>query len=193
MKRVKTEYHGVFYREAIRIGGKGTERVFYIVFKKAGKVCEEKVGRQYADDMTPAKAARVRADRIEGRRESRNEKREAEKAATLEKAGKWTLSRLWEEYQTHRADSTAIQTDGGRFDKHIKPSLGDKEPHEIIRLDIDRLREAVKGQSEFLQSVDVDAKIVPKGDTIHVGAPVRPRPDSAARPDSARGRPPGQR
>lgn len=140
MKRIKTEYRGVFFREAVRIGGKGTERVFYIVFKKAGKVCEEKVGRQYADDMTPAKAARVRADRIENRRESRKEKREAERTAKLEETGKWTLSRLWDEYETHKADSKAIQTDKGRFEKHIKPSLGDKEPHEIIRLDVDRLR-----------------------------------------------------
>ncbi|MCX5855980.1 MAG: integrase, partial [Deltaproteobacteria bacterium] len=140
MKRIKTEYPGVFYREAIRIGGKGTERVFYIVFKKAGKVCEEKVGRQYADDMTPAKAARVRADRIEGRRESRKEKREAEKAAKLEEAGKWTLSRLWDEYEKNKPDSKAIKTDKSRFQKHIKPPLGGKEPHEIIRLDVDRLR-----------------------------------------------------
>jgi len=140
MKRIKTEYPGVFYREAVRIGGKGTERVFYIIFKKAGKVCEEKVGRQYADDMTPAKAARVRADRIEGRRESRKEKREAEKAAKLEEAGKWTLSRLWDEYEKHKTESKAIKTDKGRFLKHIKSSLGGKEPHEIIRLDVDRLR-----------------------------------------------------
>jgi len=140
MQRFKTEYPGVFYRDAVRIGGKGVERIYYVVFKKDGKVCEEKVGRQYADDMTPAKAARVRADRIEGRRESRKEKRQAEKAAKLEKAGKWTLSSLWEEYQTNKADSKAIKTDRGRFEKHIKPSLGDKEPHEIIRLDIDRLR-----------------------------------------------------
>jgi integrase len=140
MKRIKTEYRGVFFREAVRIGGKGAERVFYIVFKKAGKVCEEKVGRQYADDMTAAKAARIRADRIENRRESRKEKREAEKAAKIENAGKWTLSSLWEEYQTNKTDSKAIKTDRGRFEKHIKHSLGDKEPHEIIRLDIDRVR-----------------------------------------------------
>lgn len=140
MKRIKTEYPGVFYRDAIRIGGKGTERVFYIVFKKAGKVCEEKAGRQYADDMTPAKAARVRADRIEGRRESRKEKREAEKAAKLEEAGKWTLSRLWDEYEKHKTESKAIKVDKGRFEKHIKPPLGGKEPPEIIRLDVDRLR-----------------------------------------------------
>ena len=136
MKRIKTEYPGVFYREAHRIGGKGTERVFYIVFKKAGKVCEEKVGRQYADDMTAAKAARVRSDRIEGRRMSRKEVREKEKA--VHEA--WTLSRLWDEYEINKADTKAIRTDKGRFEKHIKPSMGGKEPHEIIRLDVDRLR-----------------------------------------------------
>ena len=127
----------MFYREAIRIGGKGMERVFYIVFKKAGKVYEEKAGRQYADDMTPAKAARVRADRIEGRRQSRKEKREAEKAA---KAGKWTLSLLWDEYEKNKPESKAIKVDKGRFENHIKPSLGGKEPQDIIRLDLDRLR-----------------------------------------------------
>jgi len=140
MKRIKTEYPGVFYREAVRIGGKGTERVFYIVFKKAGKLYEEKAGRQYADDMTPAKAARVRADRIEGRRESRKGIREAAKAAELAEAGKWTLSNLWDEYEKNKPESKTLKVDKGRFEKHVKPSLGDKEPHEIIRLDVDRLR-----------------------------------------------------
>ena len=60
MKRCKTDYPGVFYREVERIGGTGLEKVFYVVFKQNGKVYEEKVGRQYADDMTPARAARIR-------------------------------------------------------------------------------------------------------------------------------------
>ena len=51
-KRCKTRYPGVFYRETERIGMKGTEKVFYIVFKKEGKVFEEKVGRQFSDNMT---------------------------------------------------------------------------------------------------------------------------------------------
>jgi len=136
MKRIKTEYPGVFYREAVRIGGKGTERIFYIVFKKNGKVCEEKVGRQYADDMTPAKAARVRADRIEGRRKSRKEIREESKAV----AEAWTLSRLWDEYEKQKPDSKAIKTDKGRFKMHLDPTLGEKQPQEIIKLDVDRLR-----------------------------------------------------
>jgi hypothetical protein len=37
MKRQKTGYPGVFYREAERIGGTGLERVYYIVFKKDGR------------------------------------------------------------------------------------------------------------------------------------------------------------
>ena len=46
MKRHKTSYPGIFYREVDRLGGPGKERVYYIVFKKAGKVHEEKVGRR---------------------------------------------------------------------------------------------------------------------------------------------------
>ncbi|OGP59970.1 MAG: integrase [Deltaproteobacteria bacterium RBG_13_49_15] len=140
MKRIKTEYPGVFYREAMRIGGKGKEKVYYIVFKKDGKVLEEKAGRQYADDMTAAKAARIRADRIEGRRESRKEKRESEKAKKMGEAGKWTLSRLHDEYEAQRAPSKGKRVDSGFFQKHLSSSLGYREPNEIIRLDVDRLR-----------------------------------------------------
>lgn len=140
MKRSKTGYRGVFYREADRIGGRGKERVYYIVFKKARKVLEEKVGRQYADDMTPAKAARIRADRIENRRESRKEIREREKRAKLAEAGKWTLATLWDEYSKQRTESKALGVDRYRFEKHLNPKFGEKAPSELHQLDIDRLR-----------------------------------------------------
>ena len=138
--RHKTDYKGVFYRVGERIGGNGEEKIFYIVFKKNGKVHEEKVGRQYADDMTAAKASRMRAGRIEGRRKSRKEIREEEKAAKQAESDKMTIQRLWDEYKANKADSKAINTDEGRYEKHLKSSFGDKEPHEIIRLDVDRLR-----------------------------------------------------
>jgi type II secretion system protein D len=58
--------------------------------------------------------------------------------------------------------------------------------------DIDRLREAIKGQSDMLRDVNIDAKIVPKGDTIQIGTPPRPKPDSTRkRPPS--GQPEGGR
>ena len=37
-KRIKTKYPGVFYREVARIGTSGIERVYYILFKKEGKL-----------------------------------------------------------------------------------------------------------------------------------------------------------
>ncbi|MGE4424750.1 MAG: hypothetical protein AB7D39_20800 [Pseudodesulfovibrio sp.] len=43
--RIKTDYPGVYYYEQPRLGGPGTERVYYVVFKLAGKVHEEKAGR----------------------------------------------------------------------------------------------------------------------------------------------------
>jgi integrase len=134
MKRHKTSYPGVFYREVERLGGPGKERVYYLVFKKDGKVHEEKVGRQYADDMTPARAARIRGERIEGKRLSRKEVREAE-AAT-----KWTVEKLWQEYRAQKTASKNLQIDQGRFDIYLKPGLGNKEPRSIAQLDIDRLR-----------------------------------------------------
>ena len=51
-----------------------------------------------------------------------------------------TLSRLWDEYEGNKADSKAINTDRGRFQKYLMPDFGNKEPHTLIRLDVDRLR-----------------------------------------------------
>jgi integrase len=137
--RQKTTYPGVFYREADRIGSKGTERVYYIVFKKDGKVFEEKVGRQYADDMTPARAARIRAERIEGKRASRKEVREQQEAAKRAEAGKWTISRLWDEYKRQN-DIKGIAQDESRYKTYLEAPFGKREPSELISLDVDRLR-----------------------------------------------------
>jgi len=133
VKRHKTTYPGVFYRQAERIGGKGLEKVYYILFKKNGKLHEEKIGRQFADDMTPARAARFRAERIEGKRQSRKEIREA--AAEI----KWTVDRLWQEY-TNKTDSKGWRIDHGRYKNFIHSGLGAKEPKQITMLEVHRLR-----------------------------------------------------
>jgi integrase len=140
MKRQKTNYPGVFYREADRIGGPGLEKVYYIVFKKDGKVLEEKVGRQFKDDMTPARAAKIRGERIEGKRLSRKEERLAKKAEKQAEAQRWTFDRLWEEYKAHRPGLKGMVTDENRYVNHIRPAFGAKEPQELLPLDVDRLR-----------------------------------------------------
>jgi integrase len=134
MKRHKTTYPGIFYREAERIGGKGIEKVYYIVFKQSGKVYEEKVGRQFKDDMTPARAALIRAERIEGRRQSRKEIREA--AAVT----KWTVDLLWQEYIGPKPDTMVFKTDRCRYQKFLQATFGGKEPSAIAPIDTHRLR-----------------------------------------------------
>jgi len=144
MKRIRTKYPGVFYREGERIGGPGTERIYYIVFRKDGRLHEEKVGRQYVDDMTEAKAARIRAERIEGKRPSRKEIREAEKA----KPQPWTIGRLWDEYKRLNPSVKGIAQDENRYKLHVMPLLEKKEPKDLVPLDIDRLRIRLQRQGK---------------------------------------------
>lgn len=139
-KRIKTDYPGVFYRESQRIGGKGTEKVFYLIFKKNGKVYEEKAGRQFMDAMSAARAARIRGERIEGKRLSRKELREKEKALKDKEAGRWTFNKLWQSYRENNPGLKGMVTDENRFTNYILPYFGDKEPCNILPLDVDRMR-----------------------------------------------------
>jgi integrase len=133
-KRLKTDYPGVFYRESKRVGGPGTEKVYYAVFKVLGKVVEEAVGRQFKDNMTPAKANKIRGKLIEGTRLTRQAKKieEAKK--------KWTFNELWQEYEKNKAPTRSFQTDLRRFEKYLKSPFGDKEPKQLIMMDVERVR-----------------------------------------------------
>jgi len=138
--RIKTDYRGVYYYEQPRVGGTGTEKVFYVVFKLAGKVHEEPAGRQFRDNMTAAKAARVRAALIEGNRELAKERREREKSERDTLENRPTISRLWALYKEARPSIKGIVTDENRFKLHIGPTFADKTPLEIDPLSIDRFR-----------------------------------------------------
>ena len=150
-KRHKTNYPGIFYRNTKRIGGKGIEKIYYVVYKKDGKVHEEKAGREYSDDMTPSRAGRIRAELIEDKRLTRKAKRqqeldlkEAEKAAVEEAAlkefDKWTVQRLFDAYIKGRVPGKSLTTDKGRYNKYLKTLFGNIEPKDILALDVNRLR-----------------------------------------------------
>ena len=124
-KRNKTRYAGVFYMETRRTGGQGTEKVYYIVFKKNGVLHEEVAGRQYRDGMTEARAALIRGERIEGKRKSRKTMREEAEAKKQMEADRWTINRLWEHYTANR-EMRGIDTDTSRYNLHIKPTLEKK-------------------------------------------------------------------
>ena len=138
-KRYKTAYPGVYFIKGILPGTKKQEKIFYIMYRKNGKQVQEKAGRQFLDDMTAARAAQVRVERMQ-RGLSNREKREAVKAAKKAEAGKWTIQRLFDEYIKGRAPGKSLKTDKGRYAKYLKTPFGETEPKDILALDVDRLR-----------------------------------------------------
>lgn len=138
-KRYKTKYPGVYYIQGNAVGSNKKEKIYYILYRKDGKLIEEKAGRQFQNDMTPSRAANLRTRRIEGEL-SNQERRDEERAQLAADAGRWTFDRLWSEYERQRPDLKGMTTDKNRYEKHIGPALGAKEPKELVPLDVDRLR-----------------------------------------------------
>ncbi len=77
--RIKTDYPGVNYIMGISKSTGRPERIYYINYYRNGRRIEEKAGRQYQDNMTAAKANRVRGAKIDGNLLSNNEQRELAK------------------------------------------------------------------------------------------------------------------
>ena len=139
-KRVKTRYPGVYYILGKAVTSNKAERIYYIMYRKDERQIHEKAGRQFQDDMTPVRAAQIRAFRIQGDQLSNKERRQAEKEKKEADANRWTIMRLWKEYKKNKPELKGIVTDENRFENYIERPFGDKEPSEIFPLDIDRLR-----------------------------------------------------
>lgn len=139
-ERHKTKYAGVSYIIGKTSIGK-PEKIYYIRYRKNGKSIEEKAGRQFQDDMTPARASGIRAQRIEGEQVSNTEKRIQEEQAAKETT--WTIDNLWNEYSSHKDHNLNFKKDLDRYNQHIKKPFGTKLPSDIIPLDVDRLRRAL--------------------------------------------------
>lgn len=152
--RQKTKYPGVFFRLTRRLGGAGEERVYYIVFKKDGKTIEEKVGRQYADNMTPAKAAAIRSEKIEGKRPSRKEFRAALNACPADQCG--TIGELWRYFLAHRCSAQAspngIKVDQCNFNKYLN-IFENKKAKELTTENVLELKEKLIALGKSPQTV----------------------------------------
>ena len=90
--------------------------------------------------MTPARAAGLRAEKVEGKQPTNKEKRAAEEAAKQAETKKWTIDRLFKEYKKGRKKGKSLKIDEGRCKNYLKKPFGGKEPKDIIALDVDRLR-----------------------------------------------------
>lgn len=144
MKRHPTKYPGVNYRET-ELG----EKIFYVRFKRDGKIVEAKAGGAIRKQMTAAKAATFRAQLIAGQALTPQEHREQERVATESEQNKPTMTRLWEAFKVAKADHKSLKDDISRWSKHLAPVFADKTPADLVTLDIDRLRIRLKDQKHL--------------------------------------------
>lgn len=137
LKRHWTDYPGVYWIWSRAVGSGKPEKVFYIKYRKAGRAIEEKGGRQYQDDMTPARAAALRVQRIQGDL-SNKERREVEREIPKQR---WTIEKLFDEFQVSNPHLKGLPQDRSHF-KHIEV-LSDKEPQEITSLEVDHIKNEI--------------------------------------------------
>jgi integrase len=138
-ERHKTKYAGVYFIWGTHRVSRKPEKIFYITYRKDGKLIDEKIGRA-SEDMTPARASQGRALRMAGKEPTNAERRAAEKAAREAKEGKWTISKLWDKYCDTFSTNKALRNEQNKFDRYLRDDLGKKEPKELLPLDVDRLR-----------------------------------------------------
>ncbi|MGA9756061.1 MAG: integrase, partial [Desulfobaccales bacterium] len=130
--REKTNYPGVYFIMGKASNGR-PEKIYYIMYRRDGRLIEEKVGRQYQNDMTPARAAAERTKRIEGAASNKERREEAT-------AIKWTIDRLWQEYIGPKPDTKGFRTDRYRYQKFLQATFGAKEPKDLSQIMVHRLR-----------------------------------------------------
>ena len=139
--RNKTKYPGVFYRW---LEGGDSEKIFYAVFKRDGRIIEAKIGGQQKNGMTAAKAAGIRAEYLTGKRLTPQEQRVQDAADKLAEDGKPTFARLWEHFKDEKTGNPSFKDDICRWHKHLERAFANLTPAEVITLDIDRMRLRLK-------------------------------------------------
>lgn len=93
--------------------------------------------------MTPAKAASIRAQRIDGDQLSNQARRDAEEAARRAEEERPTIARLWEEFKRQKSDLKSAGDDRSRWRIYLEKDFAAKEVSEIVTLDVDRLRHRI--------------------------------------------------
>ena len=139
-ERFKTDYPGVYFVMGTAVATGKPEKIFYIYYRRDGRQIEEKAGRQFQDAMTPARAARLRGERLEGKTPSNQAKREAVKAAKEAEAGRMTLGRIWGEFEHQKAGLKSSRDDKSRWRLYLEQDFSGKEVSEVVTLDVDRVR-----------------------------------------------------
>jgi hypothetical protein len=98
MKRFKTDYPSVYYIMGISPATGKEERIYYIKYRKNGKLGEVKAGRQIEDAMAPARTALKRSEKISGKIPTNQEERYHKRVEKEAEKGRWTIDKSCAEY-----------------------------------------------------------------------------------------------
>lgn len=146
-------YAGVFYVEAPRATRKGMEKVYFIRYRKNGKLIEEKVGGQYKDNMTPAKASSIRGLRIEGSIPTNQERRDDIKQAKLKEQNSYSLTRIFSLFIEAKSENRSLGDDKTRFRLYVAPVLGKKTVAELATTDIEKIKKKMLKEGKSAQTI----------------------------------------
>ena len=99
--------------------------------------------------MTPAKANRLRALRIEGKQLSNLERRKRDDEIRLIQ-NIWTVNKLWNEFYYQKSEDSLknLNIDAYRFNTYLSNEFGEKEPKDITVTDIDYYRNKLSKKLE---------------------------------------------
>ena len=146
-------YAGVFYIEANRAAKKGVEKIYYIRYRKNGKLIEEKVGRQFKDNMTPAKASSIRGLRIEGCNPTNQGNRDRIKEEKLKEISSYSFIRLFSLFEESKHENRSLKDDRTRFALHVAPFIGRKVISALTTQDIEKIRRKMEKDGKSPQTV----------------------------------------
>ena len=90
------------------------------MYRLDGKKIEEKVGRE-SERMTPAKAAKIREQRVNGISLPNTERRRIRKEQKQALESRWTIARLWDAYKINKPDLKGLTTDENRYKNYLGP------------------------------------------------------------------------
>lgn len=115
-----------------------TDKIYYIMYRKDGKKIEEKVGRE-SENMSVAKASKIREQRIHGITLPNTERRRIRQQAIDIVNNRWTIEKLWEAYKENKPNLKGIVTDENRYKNYLK-EFYNLTPNEINTQMVDKLR-----------------------------------------------------
>lgn len=146
-------YAGVYFIKSPRSGGKGMEKIYYIRYRRNDKLIEEKVGGQYRDNMTAAKASSIRGLRMEGKDASNEEKRARARAEKQAEEARYSFNRIWASFEEAKGANRSFKDDRIRYNLHVAPAIGGKSIPDLSVNDLDKLKAKMEKAGKSPQTV----------------------------------------